>query len=205
MPDLKFITLEVLMIIVVPLLFLFLRGKWPLKTTIICLFVIPVIWYLTYSPIHELSHALGTYIAGGRVTEYKLIPSFWEGVFAVAWIKHTGLDLPWQNLVMSSAPYLVDLMSIIAGGFVLVHNKNKNALLIGSIFMLLNLRPTFDIICEAIGFYSGYKGDLYNIQLNVGNMVLSSFLIVALGLSFFLIYSILKRHTEFFEKPSVRN
>jgi len=204
MADLKLITLEVLVIVVVPLIVLFLRGKWPLKTIIICLLVIPVIWYLTYAPIHELSHALGTYIAGGKVTEYKLIPNFWEGVVAVAWIRQTGLNHPWQNLVMSGAPYLLDLLSIIAGAVVMLRYKSKNAYLVGSFFMLLSLRPTFDIVCEAIGFYSGYRGDLYNIQKIVGSAMLSSFLLLFLGLSLFFIYTIIKKYKGFYEKLSPR-
>ncbi|MBA4385622.1 MAG: hypothetical protein C0410_12865 [Anaerolinea sp.] len=205
MPDLKFITLEVLLIIVIPLIVLYLRGKWPLKTFVICLFVIPAIWYLTYAPIHELSHALGTYIAGGKVTEIKLIPNFWEGVFAVAWIKHTVLNHPWQNLIMSGAPYVLDVVSIIAGVVVMQRNKSKNAMWVGIIFMLLSLRPTFDLVCETIGFYGGFKGDLWNIQGIIGSTILSWLLILSLELALYLLYTILKRYAGFNEKLTAKD
>jgi hypothetical protein len=202
MPDLSIITLEALVLIVVPLLVLYLIGKWPLKITVICLFVIPVLWYLTYAPVHELSHALGTYLAGGKVIEIKLIPSFWKGEFAVAWITPVGLDRLWQKLLMSSAPYLLDLVSIIVGAVVMMRNRSRNAFWVGTIFMLLSLRPTFDLFCEAIGYYNGFMGDLYHIQLIVGSVILTSFLVVSLGLSLFLLYVILKRYKGFYEKHS---
>jgi len=196
-------TIEALLIIAIPLLLLYLRGKWPLKMVIICLFVIPVLWYLTYAPIHELSHILGTYLAGGKVVNFKLIPSFWKGEFAVAWVNTFAFKLPWQNIVMTGAPYLLDFTSIIAGGIVLLRNQSKNVLWVGLIFMLLCLRPTFDLVCETIGFYSGFKGDLYHIQLIVGSGFLTLFLLLSLGLSLLFIYAILKRYTGFAESRSV--
>src|SRR5512136_2998807 len=102
------VTLETLVVIVAPLLILYLTGHWPMRIVIPCLLVIPVLWYLTYSPIHELSHVLGTYLVGGAVTELKLIPRFWHGEFGRAWITPQGLWAPWQQLVMTSAPYALD-------------------------------------------------------------------------------------------------
>lgn len=63
----------------------------------ICLITIIILWYLTYAPLHELSHIVGTYLAGGKVVDVKLIPSFWMGEFAVAWITPVGLSHPWQT------------------------------------------------------------------------------------------------------------
>jgi hypothetical protein len=59
-PDPLLITFEILLTIVTPLLALDLRGQWPLRTVTACMCGIAVVWYLTYAPIHELSHALGT-------------------------------------------------------------------------------------------------------------------------------------------------
>lgn len=202
--DLKIITIEALLIIVLPLILLYLRGKWPLKTIVICLLVIPILWYLTYAPLHELSHILGTYIAGGKVVSYKLIPSFWKGEFAGAWITPIGFNHPWQNLVMLGAPYLFDLASIIAGAVILQRNLSTIAFKVGFIFMIFFLRPAFDLACEAIGLYNGFMGDLYHIEQIVGIVILSSFLLISLGLSLFLLYTILKRYTGFSERYSAR-
>ncbi len=197
------ITIEILLTIAIPLVILYLRGKWPQKVITICLFVIPILWYLTYAPLHEISHILGTYLAGGKVVDYKLIPQFWMGEFAGAWITPIGLSHPWQNLVMSSAPYVLDLASMITGAVVLRRRMFKNAFWAGFLFMLLCLRPTFDLACEAIGFYNGFMGDLFNIQRIVGSAILSSFILLSLVLSVFLIYAILKRYSGHSKRLSV--
>lgn len=84
MPNSILFIFETLLIIPIPLVILYLRGKWPMKMIAICLIAIPILWYLTYAPLHELSHILGTYLAGGKVVDVKPIPSFWMGEFAVA-------------------------------------------------------------------------------------------------------------------------
>ena len=193
-------TLEVLLIIPIPLVILYLRGKWPIKVIRVCLTVIPVLWYLTYAPLHELSHIFGTYIAGGSVIDYKLIPRFWMGEFAGAWITPVGLNNPWQNLVMLCAPYVLDLVSIIAGAVVLQRHLSKNAFWAGFLFMLLCLRPTFDLVCEAVGFTNGFMGDLFHIQQIVGSAILSSLLLLSLLVSMYSIYAILKRYSGYSER-----
>ena len=189
------ITIEILLIITIPLFVLYLQGKWPKKMTTICLIVVPPLWYLTYAPTHELSHILGTYLAGGKVVDVKLIPRFWVGEFAGAWITPIGLSHPWQKLVMLCAPYVLDLASLIAGAVVLQRHMFKNAFWAGFLWMLLCLRPTFDLVCEAVGFYSGFMGDLFHIQRIVGSAILSSFILLSLLLSVYVIYAILRRYT----------
>ena len=185
-------TFEILVTIVAPLLALYLRGRWPLRTVTACLLVIPMVWYLTYAPIHELSHALGTMLVGGRVVEIKLIPSFWEGTFAVAWVTSKGLGQSWP--VMTGAPYVIDVACIIMSLVALRRRLSRNALVIGLLVMLLCLRPTFDLVCETVGFASGVKGDLWHLQLIVGSAALWSFLLVALALCLLGVVVILRRY-----------
>lgn len=167
---------EVLLVIVAPLLALYLRGGWPVRSVTAGVLVIAPVWYLTYAPIHELSHALGAVVAGGQVTEIKLIPSFWEGTFAVAWVHTTGLDQPWQQLAMTGGPYLLDAAAVLAGWLVMTRHPSRRALFMGLLFMLLVLRPAFDLVCETVGFATGYRGDLWHLQLNLGTPVLWSLL-----------------------------
>jgi hypothetical protein len=56
------------------------------KNILTPLLILPVVWYSTYARLHELSHAAGLYLVGGKVIDYKLIPRFWLGEFAGAWI-----------------------------------------------------------------------------------------------------------------------
>ena len=190
-------TFEIILTIVTPLLALYLRGQWPLRTVTACLCGIPVLWYLTYAPIHELSHAIGTSLVGGRVVDTKLIPSFWEGQFAVAWVTSDGLDQSWQQLVMLGAPYVIDVACVVASLVVLRRRLSRNALVVGLLLMLMCLRPTFDLVCETIGFVGGFHGDLWHMQLIIGSAALWPFLAVSLALCLLSVVVILRRYGGF--------
>jgi hypothetical protein len=191
------ITFKILLTIVTPLLVLYLRGRWPLRIVTACLCGIAVLWYLTYAPIHELSHALGTTLVGGRVVDVKLIPSFWEGTFAVAWVTSVGLDQSWQQLVSTGAPYVIDVAFVVASLVVLRRRLSRNALVVGLLLMLMCLRPTFDLVCETIGFVGGFRGDLWHLQLIIGSAALWSFLLGSLALCLVSIVVILRRYGGF--------
>jgi hypothetical protein len=186
------ITLEILAVIVVPLLIFYLGARCPMRTAIPCLFVIPVLWYLTYSPIHELSHVLGTYLVGGSVTQLKLIPSFWRGEFGRAWITPQGLTAPWQQLVMTSAPYLLDGLSVAVGFFALHRGLLIRPPLLGVAFMLLCLRPAFDVVCETVAFALGGQGDLYHIAQATGYPLVWLSMVILFGFSLFTIARVLR-------------
>jgi hypothetical protein len=185
------VTLEILVVVVVPLLILYLAGRWPLRIVIPCLLVIPVLWYLTYAPIHELSHVLGTYVVGGTVTEVKLIPSFWHGEFGRAWIAPRGLQARWQQLTMTGAPYLLDGLSVAVGFFALRGGRLRRPFALGVALMLLCLRPAFDIICEAVALALGGRGDLYHIALVTGYPVVWAGILVLAGSSAFAVARVL--------------
>lgn len=194
-PDPLLTTFEILLVIVTPLLVLYLRGRWPLRTVTACLFAIPLVWYLTYAPIHELSHALGTILVGGKVVNIKLIPSFWEGTFAVAWVTPEGLGQFWP--IMTGAPYVIDVACVALSLVVLGRRLSRNALVVGLLFMLLCLRPTFDIVCETVGFVGGFRGDLWHLELVIGSAALWSFLLVSLALCLLSVVVILRRYDGF--------
>jgi hypothetical protein len=182
-----------LLTVVVPLLVLYLRGNWPLGKVIACLLIIPILWYLTYALLHELSHVVGTYLAGGRVTYVKLIPRFWAGEFSRAWITPEGLGESWQQLIMTSSPYVLDIVSVVVGFCLLRRDFSKNPFVVGLILVLLCLRPTFDLVCETISFVSGNRGDLFYIDETIGRLLTWSFLIFAIGLSLFSVVKVLSR------------
>lgn len=187
------ITLEILITIVVPLIALYLRGRWPLRTIIPCLLIMPIVWYLTYSPLHELSHVFGTYLVGGKVTSVKLIPRFWAGEFGRAWITSEGIGEGWQRLIMTSFPYGLDLACVIVALAFLRRDLARNPFVIGLSFMLLCLRPAFDFVCETIAFASGDQGDIFHIEATVGGPVTWSLLTIVIGLSLFTIARVLQR------------
>jgi hypothetical protein len=193
MNNLLIVNIEILFVLVMPLLFLYLKGNWGLRTSIVCMITLPIMWYAIYSPLHELSHVAGTYLAGGKVTYIKLIPSFWRGEFAGAWITTEGLTEQWQWFVMTSFPYILDVLSLIAALFVLRPGLTRRPFVIGLLFMVFSLRPAFDFTCEAIAFISGNRNDFFAVQGHVGSFVIWLLIIFSLLLSVFSIITILKR------------
>lgn len=196
------VTFEILLVVMVPLLVLFLKGNWPLRKVIPSLVIIPVIWYFTYAPIHELSHAAGTYLVGGKVIAYRLIPRFWLGEFGGAWATPGGFTHSWQQLTSSAFPYLLDIVCLVVAIFVLKRRFSRNPFLAGLVFMLVCLRPAFDIVGESIGFLTGWRGDLYFIQLIAGSFALWSLILLSIGLSGYLISSTM-RHVISFSKHEI--
>lgn len=198
------ITLEILVVVVSPLILLYQKGNWPLRATTLCLVSIPILWYPTYAPLHEVSHIAATYLAGGTVVNYKLIPRFWMGEFGRAWINTEGITEPMQQLITTSSPYVLDLLCIAASMLVLRRGFSKNPFLIGFIFMLLCLRPAFDFVCEPIAFLGGDHGDFYAIQKIIGSTFTWLFILLSLALSLFAIVTILRRYAGFPEAVTIQ-
>jgi hypothetical protein len=187
-------TCEILLVVVMPLLVLYLEGNWPLRKVIPPLVIIPVLWYFTYAPLHELSHAAGTYLVGGKVIEYKLIPRFWLGEFSGAWATPGGYTQSWQQLTSSAFPYLLDIVCFVVALFVFRRFSSRNPFVIGLAFMLLCLRPAIDFVFESIGFLSGWRGDLWYMQQIAGLFATWSFILISIGLA---VYSILSTLSHF--------
>jgi hypothetical protein len=180
-----------------PLLVLYLKGNWPLRKVIPPLVVIPILWYFTYAPLHELSHAAGIYLVGGKAIDYKLIPSFWLGEFSGGWVTHSGITQSWQQLTMSAFPYLLDFVSLVVAIFVFRRDFSRNPFLIGLAFMLLCLRPAIDFVFESIGFLSGWRGDIWYMQQIAGPFAVWSFILISSGLAVYSISSTLSRSVSF--------
>ena len=193
---------EILLVLVVPLLILYLKGNWPLRKVIPALVIVPILWYFTYAPLHELSHAVGVYLVGGKVIEYKLIPSFWLGEFGGAWITPIGITHSWQQLTISAFPYLLDIVCFVVAIFVFKRGSSISSFLIGLAFMLVCLRPASDFVFEPIGFLSGIRGDFYVMQQIVGPFAIWSFILIAIGLAAYSISSTLS-HIVSFTKHSI--
>jgi hypothetical protein len=179
------ITFEILITVVAPLLVLYLRGAWKQRTMMACMSTIPILWYFVYAPIHELSHLLGAYLVGGQITEVKLIPRFWAGETGGAWIKSEGFTNEWSQLIMTTSPYVLDLLSIAVGVYILQRKLTRNAFLVGFLFMVLCLRPAFDFVCESIGLATGFRGDLFHIALTVGGFATWTFIALSIAFSIY--------------------
>ena len=192
------VTCEILVVVVMPLLVLYINGKWPMPKVIPSLVIISIIWYFSYMILHELSHAAGLYLVGGKAIDYRLIPRFWLGEFGggAAWVTPGGIPQIWQQLTFHSFPYLLDIVCCVAALFVFRRGFSRNPFFAGLVFMLLCLRPAFNLIGETIGLVTGWKGDLYNIQQITGPVALWSFILVSIGLAVYTISSSLIRNAR---------
>ena len=190
-------TFEILLVVVMPLLVLYIKGNWPLRKVIPPLVIIPILWYFTYAPLHELSHAAGIHLVGGKVIVWKLIPRFWLGEFSGAWVTPSGITQSWQQLTSWAFPYMLDIVCFVVAIFVFRRGSSRNPFFIGLAFMLLCLRPAIDFVFESIGFLSGWRGDLYNIQQIVGPFAIWSFILISIGLAVYSISSTLSHFVSF--------
>lgn len=188
---------EILLVVVMPLLVLYLKGNWPLRKIIPSLVIIPVFWYFSYTILHELGHAAGLYLVGGKAIDHQLIPRFWLGQFSGAWVTPSGIPQYWQQLTFYSFPYMMDIVCWVVAIFIFRRGSSKNPFWIGLTFMLLCLRPAFDIVGETIGLLSGWKGDLYNMQQIVGPFALWSFVLISISLAVYSVSSTLSHFVRF--------
>lgn len=193
------VTCEILLIVVMPLLVLYLKGNWPLRKVIPSLMIIPVFWYFSYMILHELSHAAGLYLVGGKTIDYRLIPRFWLGEFGDggAWVTPSGIPQSWQQLTFHAFPYILDIVCLVVAIFVFRRSFSRNLFYIGLAFMFLCLRPAFDIVGETIGLLTGWRGDLYNMQQIIGPFALWSFILISIGLAIYSTSSTLSRFVRF--------
>ncbi len=161
--------IEILLIIVLPLLILYLRSNWNNKEVYFNVTLLPLIWYLFYAPIHELSHILGSLIVGAEITDYRLFAHFWEWSFGFAFVEfNEGLTTNISSLIILIFPYLLDLSAIIIGYFILTKYKIKNSFLFGLAFLFLCLRPLYDLIDNYIGIYYNHSDLVLTTEI-VGN------------------------------------
>lgn len=190
-------TCEILLVVVTPLLVLYIKGNWSLRKAIPPLVIIPLLWYFTYAPLHELSHAAGLYLVGGKVIDYRLIPRFWLGEFAGAWIIPSGIPQSWQQLTMTAFPYMLDIVCFVVALFVFRRGFSRNPFFTGLAFMLLCLRPACDFEFEPIAFLLGDRNDFYALQQIVGPFAIWSFILISIGLAVYSITSTLSHLVSF--------
>jgi hypothetical protein len=189
--------IEILVLIIFPLLVLYLRSNWSMKEIYINVVVLPLIWYLFYAPIHELSHMLGCVIVGADITDYRLFAHFWEGSFGFAYVEvQGGLDVNMNSLIILISPYILDFISIIIGYYILTRNKIKNSFLFGLTFLIFCLRPLYDIVDNYIGIFYN-NGDLVLTSKIIGEYITYSYGIISVTISLIAIILLLNKYKDY--------
>ena len=189
--------IEILVLIVFPLLVLYLRSNWTKKEIYVNVIVLPLIWYLFYAPIHELSHILGCIIVGSEITDYRLFAHFWEGSFGFAYVEvQGGLDVNMNSLIILISPYILDFISIIIGYYILTRYKIKNSFLLGLTFLIFCLRPLYDIVDNYIGLFYN-NGDLVLTSKIIGEHITYSYGIISITISIIAIILLLHKYKNY--------
>lgn len=189
--------IEILIIIVLPLLVFYLRSKWPQKEIVIFSTLLPILWYIFYAPIHELSHILGCIVVGANIKDYRLFAHFWEGSFGFAYVDiAAGFGINFKSLIILVSPYVLDFLSLLLGYVILSRYKPKNSFLAGLIFLFLCLRPAYDIFDNYLGIIYNHSDFVLVIKI-IGSFLTFSFGLLATGLAIFVIIKVLHKYKNY--------
>jgi hypothetical protein len=194
--------IEILILVVLPLLFLYLRSNWPQKVINVNVIILPLIWYLFYAPLHELGHIVGCFIVGLEIKDYQLFAHFWEGNFGFAFVDiKDGYGENMNSFVILILPYMLDLISIVIGYYLLSRYKIINSFLFGLVFLLFNIRPLYDLVDNFIGYYLNHS-DFVLASRIAGSLVIFTFVIISIIIGIMFILLLLKRYKQY---PKLQN
>ncbi len=189
--------IEILILIVLPLLAFYLRSSWPNREINFNVIILPLIWYVFYAPLHELSHILGCFIEGADIKDYQLFAHFWEGSFGFAFVDiKGGYGENMNSFVILILPYILDLISIFIGYNLLTRYKIKNSFLIGLVFLIFSVRPLYDLVDNFIGYYLNHSDFVLTSRI-VGNLVIYTYVIISIIVGVILILLLLKKYKQY--------
>ena len=189
--------IEILILVVLPLLVLYLRSNWPNKVIYVNVIILPLIWYVFYAPLHELGHILGCFIVGLEIKDYQLFAHFWEGNFGFAFVDiKEGYGENMNSFVILILPYILDLISIVIGYYLLSKYKIINSFLFGLVFLLFNVRPLYDLIDNFIGYYFNHSDFVLPSRIVV-SLVIFTFVIISIIIGIMLIILLLKKYKHY--------
>ncbi len=186
--------LEIFFLLILPLIIIYLRSSWSKKEISIYLTILPLIWYIFYAPLHELGHILGCFVVGLEIKDYQLFARFWEGNFGFAYVDiKEGYGENMKSFVVLIFPYVLDLVSVILGYYILVRYKIKKSFLFGLIFIMLCLRPLYDLVDNYIGYFLNHS-DFVLASRIVGVPFIFTFVILSIIISVLLILVLMHKY-----------
>jgi|GEM_PF-1075146 len=158
-PSFRFaIGFATLLLLVVLPLGIFIRRSGTRVNAGLYWVVLYPLWYLTNSVFHEGAHYLVNLATGVQVTRVRLIPRFWAGDFADAFVD-TG---PWNHLqavLGSMAPYVTGLLWMGAGLLILPRMDPRRMLPSCLVLTVFILRPLADLVNNVLGWVVFRFGD----------------------------------------------
>lgn len=187
-------TIELALLIVLPLIVLYRNSDYTLKFKVLCIVGLYIIWFLSYAFLHELSHLFGSWVMGTSITDYQLIPSFWNGDFRTAYI-NSHFENESQAVVSLAMPYLRDIFFLIIGLLLLKRYPIRNFFVKGLFLVLFALSPLYDIINNYLGYLLFSNGDFGELNKSIGGLYANAFgvtlalIATIIVLNFFVYYN----------------
>jgi hypothetical protein len=161
------VTIELALLIVLPLVIFYQIISKSLKSYIFYVVILYLIWFATYSLLHELCHMFGSWITGAKIKDYQLIPRFWKGDYKNGYVDSV-FENGFQSFISPISPYFRDLIFLFIGYIVLKRKKITNTFLTGLILILFVLSPLFDVFNNYFAFVLGAKSDFNAIKGTIG-------------------------------------
>ncbi len=135
-----------LMIVVPVVSYLKKRGETN-RRIVIYTFLLWILWYLPYAPVHEGCHFVAGRLAGMHLKSHQFIPPFWRGDFIHGYVSWEQGE-PWQMLLSTQAPYSIDGLIILLGLF------------------LFRWRPAFTPFVGALILTQTFARSVYDVAIN---------------------------------------
>lgn len=159
--------LEIAILIVFPLVLYYRQSGIKTGEIAIKIIILYLIWYLSYAMLHELCHMLGIWITGKTMSDYRLIPHFWEGNFKTAYVIYDFNSDP-ADFIVIILPYARDVLFSVGGILFLGKYRLRNLFISGLIIILFILSPVFDIVNNYLAFLLGHMNDFNAIRSIAG-------------------------------------
>jgi hypothetical protein len=102
-------TIELAIIIVLPLIIFFQIINKSFKIYVLYVVLLFLVWFATYSLLHELCHTFGSWLTGAKIKDYQLIPGFWKGDYKTGYVNSVFED-GFQSFISLIYPYFRDLI-----------------------------------------------------------------------------------------------
>jgi len=140
----------IMLLAVAPLYAALRRSRWSAAQTKWLMVAIPVLLFPLNAPIHEASHIVGTLLMGGAIGQVRLWQPFWRSDAPVAMIETFGLRTPTAAFVASVSPYVTDVALLAVGAVLVCRPQIRSAWRFGAFFLVLVLKPSFDITANVV-------------------------------------------------------
>ncbi len=194
-------SLEIGGLVLLPLMLFYARSNWPRRLWVAYAVVLPLLWFCTYSVLHELSHLAGVLLIGDKIVEHHLMPHFWQGEFTVGWVRSQALhERSWRDVLPGYGPYIRDILLLSIALIWLKGKRIQNPLLAGLVLVFFGLSSLFDIVDNYInGYVIGRMpgNDFMGSAIRIGSTWTNVIGVTATAFAAYVVWKVVRRSKGF--------